>query len=163
MSRRDATWATVITYERTITAAPFVHRRGRIGVGKGEKVYPVVPVSDLFPTLFSPFEVRGKRFKNRIFLPAHGTGYADAGTVGDRGLAYYRARITRGISLLITEATHVVALEEQNTRSFPWPAMTVFRVCNDLAVFVPTTTAGSSASSTMKGEREPIRVTAVLM
>ncbi len=72
-----------------------------------------MPVSDLFPTLFSPFEVRGKRFKNRIFLPAHGTGYADAGTVGDRGLAYYRARVTRGISLLITEATHVVALEEQ--------------------------------------------------
>ena len=70
-------------------------------------------MSELFPTLFSPFEIRGKRFKNRIFLPAHGTGYADAGTVGDRGLAYYRTRVTRGISLLITEATHVVPHEGQ--------------------------------------------------
>ena len=72
-----------------------------------------MPVSKLFPTLFSPFEIRGKRFKNRIFLPAHGTGYADSGTVGDRGLAYYRTRVTRDISLLITEATHVVPLAEQ--------------------------------------------------
>ena len=70
-------------------------------------------MSKLFPTLFSPFEIRGKRFKNRIFLPAHGTGYADGGTVGERGLAYYRRRLTQSISLLITEATHVVALEEQ--------------------------------------------------
>ena len=70
-------------------------------------------MSALFPTLFSAFEIRGKRFKNRIFLPAHGTGYADAGTIGERGLEYYRTRVTRSISLLITEATHVVALEDQ--------------------------------------------------
>ena len=71
-------------------------------------------MSNMFPTLFSPLEIRGKRFKNRIFLGPHGTGYADRGTVGDRGLAYYRARITRGIGLLITEATHVVPLEAQS-------------------------------------------------
>lgn len=70
-------------------------------------------MSVLFPTLFSPFEIRGQVFKNRIFLPAHGTGYADTGTVGERGLAYYRRRITRNISLLITEATQVVPLKEQ--------------------------------------------------
>ena len=67
----------------------------------------------LYPTLFSPFEIRGQTFKNRIFLPAHGTGYAQAGTVGERAMAYYRRRVTGGISLLITEATQVVPLTEQ--------------------------------------------------
>jgi len=67
----------------------------------------------LYPTLVSPFEIRGQTFKNRIFLPAHGTGYAQAGSVGERALAYYRRRVTGGISLLITEATQVVPLTEQ--------------------------------------------------
>ena len=71
-------------------------------------------MSKLFPSLFSPLEIKGKRFKNRLFLSAHGTGYAEGGTVGDRGLAYYRARISRGIGLLITEANHVVSVEGQS-------------------------------------------------
>ena len=70
-------------------------------------------MSKLFPTLFSTFEIRGKTFKNRIFLAAHGTGFVEAGTIGERGLEYYRARVTRGISLLITEATHVIPLSGQ--------------------------------------------------
>ena len=71
-------------------------------------------MSKLFPSLFSPFEIKGKHFKNRLFLPAHGTGYAEAGTVGERGLAYYQARISRGIGLLITEANQVVSVEGQS-------------------------------------------------
>lgn len=71
-------------------------------------------MSRLFPNLFSPFEIGRKQFKNRIFLAAHGTGYAEDGGVGDRALAYYRARITRGIGLLITEASHVVPIAGQN-------------------------------------------------
>jgi len=74
-------------------------------------------VSELFPTLFSPFEIRGQRFKNRVFLPAHGTGYANSQSA-DRRLAYYRARVTAGISLLITEAMHVVALGSQSYPQF---------------------------------------------
>ena len=70
-------------------------------------------MSKLFPNLFSPFELKGKRIKNRLFLPAHGTGYAEGGTVGDQGLAYYQARVSRGIGLLITEANQVVPLEGQ--------------------------------------------------
>ena len=70
-------------------------------------------MSKLFPNLFSPLEIKGKRFKNRLFLPAHGTGYAESGTVGEQGLAYYRARITREIALLITEASQVVPVEGQ--------------------------------------------------
>ena len=65
-------------------------------------------MSRLFPTLFSPFEIKGRRFRNRLFLPAHGTGYAEGGRVGERGLAYYRARVARGIALLMTEAQQVV-------------------------------------------------------
>ena len=71
-------------------------------------------MSHLFPNLFSPLEIRGKRFKNRLFLPAHGTGYADSGTVGDRGFAYYEARVSRGIGALITEASQVVPVEGQH-------------------------------------------------
>ena len=70
-------------------------------------------MSQRFPHLFSPFEIKGKRFKNRLFLPAHGTGYAEGGAVGDRGLAYYQARISRGIGLLITEANQIVSMEGQ--------------------------------------------------
>ena len=71
-------------------------------------------MSMLFPNLFSPFEIKGKRFKNRLFLPAHGTGYAENGRVGDRGFAYYQARVNRGIGLLITEANQIVSLEGQS-------------------------------------------------
>ena len=70
-------------------------------------------MSKLFPALFSAFEIKGKTFKNRLFLPAHGTGYAERGGVGDQGFAYYQARVSRGIGLLITEASQVVALEGQ--------------------------------------------------
>ena len=70
-------------------------------------------VSKLFPNLFSSFEIKGKRFKNRLFLPAHGTGYAESGGVGGQGFAYYKARVSRGIGLLITEASQVVALTGQ--------------------------------------------------
>ena len=46
-------------------------------------------MSALFPHLFSPLEIRGRRFKNRLFMAAHGTGYAEDGTVGDTGYEYY--------------------------------------------------------------------------
>ena len=71
-------------------------------------------MSQLFPHLFSPFEIRGRRFKNRLFLPAHGTGFAENGKVGDRALAYYKARVSRDIGLLITEASQIVSLEGQS-------------------------------------------------
>ena len=69
-----------------------------------------------FPNLFSPFEIRGKRFKNRVFLAPHGTGYAEDGTVGDQGLAYYEARVRNEIALLISEASQVVPVPGQKYR-----------------------------------------------
>ena len=71
-------------------------------------------MSSLFPHLFSPFEIRGKRFKNRLFFAPHGTGYAEGGGIGERGLGYYRARVENNIALLTSEATQVVPLPGQN-------------------------------------------------
>ena len=65
-----------------------------------------------FPNLFKPFELRGKRFKNRMFLAPHGTGYSK-GTLSDRALAYYRARLEGGIGLIVTEGTQVVPVSGQ--------------------------------------------------
>ena len=65
-------------------------------------------MSKLFPNLFSPFEIRGKPFKNRLFLAPHGTGYAENGGLGDRGFAYYEARVKNHIALLTSEASPVV-------------------------------------------------------
>ena len=89
-------------------------------------------VSKLFPNLFSSFEIRGKRFKNRIFLPAHGTGYA--GSHNDaRRQAYYRARVSGGISLLITEAMHVIELGDQNYPQFSVASDDCIPVLRELA------------------------------
>ena len=71
-------------------------------------------MSELFPRLFSPLEIRSKRFKNRLFMAAHGTGYAESGGVGDRGFAYYEARVSKGIGLLITEGSQVVPVTGQH-------------------------------------------------
>jgi 2,4-dienoyl-CoA reductase-like NADH-dependent reductase (Old Yellow Enzyme family) len=67
-----------------------------------------------FPHLFSPFEIRGKRFKNRLFMAPHGTGYAEKGGLGERALAYYRARLEGGISMITTEATQIVPMPGQH-------------------------------------------------
>jgi len=70
-------------------------------------------MSKLFPNTFSPLEIRGKTFKNRLYFAPHGTGYAENGKVGGQGYEYYKARVTNGISLLISEATQVVPLPGQ--------------------------------------------------
>jgi len=67
-----------------------------------------------FPNLFEPLSLRGKRFKNRIFFAPHGTGYAEAGGLGPRAIAYYRARLEGGVSLIVTEATQVVPKSGQH-------------------------------------------------
>src|SRR6056297_2420840 len=66
-----------------------------------------------FPRLFSPFELRGKTFRNRLFLAPHGTGYASGGRLGKAAIAYYEERLKGGVGLLYTEATQVVSIEGQ--------------------------------------------------
>jgi 2,4-dienoyl-CoA reductase-like NADH-dependent reductase (Old Yellow Enzyme family) len=64
-------------------------------------------MSTAFPHLLSPFRIRHLTFKNRIFVPAHGSGYADGGCVTDRHLAYLEARAKGGAAAIVTEAQSV--------------------------------------------------------
>jgi 2,4-dienoyl-CoA reductase-like NADH-dependent reductase (Old Yellow Enzyme family) len=41
---------------------------------------------------FSPFEIRGKRFKNRVFFSPYGTAYKEGGALDERGPTYSAAR-----------------------------------------------------------------------
>ena len=50
-----------------------------------------------FPELFSPTEIRGIPFKNRLFFGPHGTGMSEGGLLGARQIAYYEARIRNNI------------------------------------------------------------------
>lgn len=60
-----------------------------------------------FPHLFSPFEIRGLTFKNRIFSPAHGTSLGDHGVVGEDLLRYHEARAAGGGGLIILEGMNL--------------------------------------------------------
>ncbi len=67
-------------------------------------------MSKQFPSVFEPLEIRGKPFKNRFFMAAHGTGYAEEGGVGPAQLAYFEERLKNDIALLISEASPVTPL-----------------------------------------------------
>ncbi len=61
-----------------------------------------------FPTLFSPIDVGNMTVKNRVFLPGHATRLAEAdGTVGDRILAYHKARAEAEVGMIVTEVNCV--------------------------------------------------------
>ena len=66
-----------------------------------------------YDPLISPVEIRGARFKNRMFMAPHGTGYAKGGGWGEQALAYYKARLKGGAALIVTEATQVVPVTGQ--------------------------------------------------
>ncbi len=59
-----------------------------------------------FPTLFSPLEIGGVTFKNRILSTGHGTRLADR-LVNDDLIAYHRARAAGGAGLIVTEVAGV--------------------------------------------------------
>jgi 2,4-dienoyl-CoA reductase-like NADH-dependent reductase (Old Yellow Enzyme family)/thioredoxin reductase len=61
-----------------------------------------------FEKLLSPIEIGNLTLKNRMVMPAMGTGYAnEAGTATDRLIDYFAARAKGGAGLLIVEATAV--------------------------------------------------------
>ncbi len=70
-----------------------------------------------YPTLFSPQKIGELTIKNRLVMPAMGTGLANEdGTVSDAMLAFYEARAKGGAGLIITEVTMV---DGQNGRNGP--------------------------------------------
>jgi 2,4-dienoyl-CoA reductase-like NADH-dependent reductase (Old Yellow Enzyme family) len=60
--------------------------------------------------LFSPFEVQGKKVKNRLVVPAMVTSYCDTdGNVTERYIAYHEAKAKGGFGLIITEANLITS------------------------------------------------------
>lgn len=61
-----------------------------------------------FSLLSSPVRIGGLELKNRMVMPAIGTGYAYAdGSVTQRLIAYHAERAKGGVGLIILEATYV--------------------------------------------------------
>lgn len=63
--------------------------------------------SDRYSTAFSPVTIGKLRLRNRIFVPAHTTNFADRNLPSDRHLAYHRARAAGGVGLIIYETIRV--------------------------------------------------------
>lgn len=57
-----------------------------------------------FPHLFSPLEIRGKTLKNRIFSTGHMTVMIHDGRPTDQMVAYHAARARGGAALIVLEA-----------------------------------------------------------
>ena len=61
-----------------------------------------------FPNLFSEISIGRMRVKNRIFIPGHATRLVDeGGKVGERLLAYHRARAEADVGMIVTEVNCV--------------------------------------------------------
>ena len=59
----------------------------------------------LFNHLFTPHEIRGHEFRNRIFSSAHQTILARGGSPGEEMAAYHEARARGGTGLIILESS----------------------------------------------------------
>ncbi len=60
-------------------------------------------MSDAFPSLFSPLQVRAKTLKNRIVFGAHTSNMSHEGLPGDRHFGYYRERARGGAAMIVVE------------------------------------------------------------
>ena len=63
--------------------------------------------STAFPHLFSPFAIGEVTFKNRIFSSGHDTILADHGQIGDRLVAYHKARADGGAGLIVVQVAAI--------------------------------------------------------
>lgn len=62
----------------------------------------------MYPNLFSPFRIGKLTLKNRVVMPAMGTGLAKAnGELGEELIAYYARRAKGGVGLIIVEVTAI--------------------------------------------------------
>ncbi len=64
-------------------------------------------MTDRYPRCAAPIEIGGVQFRNRITRAAHGTGYAVAGKVNERLIAYHEARARGGAGSVFTETCGV--------------------------------------------------------
>jgi 2,4-dienoyl-CoA reductase-like NADH-dependent reductase (Old Yellow Enzyme family)/thioredoxin reductase len=71
-----------------------------------------------FEFLFSPIRIGHMNVRNRIFQPAHITGFAEKGLPTDRLLHYYEARARGGVGLIVQEATSVSPYSQYHSEVF---------------------------------------------
>lgn len=64
-------------------------------------------VNNAYQNLLSPFEMRGKRLKNRIVSTGHDTSMPTDNLVNDQLVAYHRARAEGGVGLIILQVAGV--------------------------------------------------------
>lgn len=64
-------------------------------------------MSQSFPHLLSPLEIRGVEIRNRIFSTGHDTNMAENGLPGDTLVAYHRARARGGAGLVVVQVAAV--------------------------------------------------------
>jgi 2,4-dienoyl-CoA reductase-like NADH-dependent reductase (Old Yellow Enzyme family) len=60
-------------------------------------------MSELFPHLFQPLELRHKTLKHRLNFGAHTANMAEAGLPGERHLGYYLERAIGGAAMIVVE------------------------------------------------------------
>ena len=66
-------------------------------------------MSQPFPHLFQPLQLRHKTLKNRIVFGAHTANMSEGGLPGDRHLGYYRERARGGAAMIVVEPVPVNA------------------------------------------------------
>lgn len=62
---------------------------------------------DRYPNVFRPFAIGGVEIRNRIFLPAHTTNFAENFLPTARHLAYLRERAAGGVGLMFMDPLRV--------------------------------------------------------
>jgi 2,4-dienoyl-CoA reductase-like NADH-dependent reductase (Old Yellow Enzyme family)/thioredoxin reductase len=60
-----------------------------------------------YPRVFAPFRIGSVEIRNRIFIPAHTTNFAENFLPTRRHLAYHRARAAGGVGLIFVEPLRV--------------------------------------------------------
>jgi len=64
-------------------------------------------MSDVFPNLFNPLDIRGVMIRNRIMSTGHETGIVGAEGINDELIAYHRARAAGGVGLIVVEVASI--------------------------------------------------------
>ncbi len=77
-------------------------------------------MSSAYPHLFSPVQVAGARFKNRIVHAAMTTRYAAAGKVTDRLITYGTTRARGGAAAIVTEPMNLLRRQANPTKVNVW-------------------------------------------
>ena len=77
--------------------------RPRRGGREARETLKLARMSDGFPFLPSPFELRGKRLPSRVVFTAHTVSYDQGHVPGERARDYYAARAAGGAGLIVME------------------------------------------------------------